>query len=124
MISFPLLDQNGYSAKEAFDSLDSLKKALISYILNGRKGETACHAIPLIFPLAQSVGYILSSGQQFAHSLPDIEKAEELLKKCVSAGQTSVGFFKFLQTPFQSEDLESNSKSVCIFRNVIFLQLV
>lgn len=105
-------DQSGFNAQEVFVALKALKEALSAYISEGQSGKSICSAIPLIFPFAQSIGYFLLNGQLLAQSLSDIDKADELIKKCVLAGQSGVTFLKLLQTPFLLENIEANSEMV------------
>lgn len=111
---FLLPDQSGFDAQEIFVALKDLKEALSAYISEGYSGKSICRAIPLLFPFAQSIGYFLLNGQLLAQSLSDIDKADELIKKCVLAGQSGVTFFKLLQTPFLLETIEANSELVCL----------
>lgn len=107
-----VIDQSGFNTKTALSSLKALTQSLIAYCSSNKSEDAAFCTIPLIFPFAQSVGYVLLYGQQLAHSLPDIDKADELLIKCVAAGKFSVSFFRVLQQPFQNNEIEANSQQV------------
>ncbi len=119
-----IIEYNGSSAKGAISLLDSLTKSLNIYCSNNESEEAAGCAIPLIFPFAQSVGYALHHGQQLAHSLPDIDKADAVLKKCVAAGNVALVFFGVLQQPFQNEEIESNSSLVIEYYMLILIKTV
>ena len=110
-----IIDQSGSTAKGTLILLDGLTKSLNIYCSSNKSEDAACCAIPLIFPFAQSVGYVLQHGSQLAHSLPDIDKADEVLKKCVAAGKVATAFFGILQQPFQNNDIESKSLVVIKF---------
>ena len=94
--------------------METLSKSLNEYCFSNKSEDVASRTIPLLFPFAQSIGFVLLHGQQLAHSLTDIEKVDDMLKKCVSAGKATALFFGVLKKPFQNEEINSNSNSVRI----------
>lgn len=94
--------------------LKTLSESLNAYCSSNKSDDVASRIVPLIFPFAQSIGFVLLHGQQLAHSLTDIEKVDEMLKKCVAAGKITILFFRILQQPFQNEEINSNSNLVLI----------
>ncbi|XP_059350126.1 huntingtin-interacting protein 1-like isoform X2 [Daphnia carinata] len=105
-------DHGGSTIAGAVSLLETLSESLCSYCSNNKNEEIACFTIPLIFPFVQSVDWMLLHGQQLAHSLTDIDKVDDLLKKCVAAGKVAVLFFKVLQQPFEIEEINLNSNKV------------
>lgn len=99
--------------------METLSKSLNEYCLSNKSEDVASRTIPLIFPFAQSIGFVLLHGQQLAHSLTDIEKVDDMLKKCVAAGKVTSLFFGALQQPFQNEEINTNSNTVS--HSVIFV---
>lgn len=95
--------------------LDTLSKSLHAYCSSNKSEEMACLIIPMIFPFAQSVDCVLLHGQQLAHSLTDIDKIDDLLKKCVAAGKVAALFFGVLQQPFEIEEINLNANKVLNF---------
>ena len=90
------------STHEALSRVDGFAQAL--HVHCSRRGaedegRATSQVIPLIFPLAQSVGLTLLQGQQLAHTLTNIERADQVLAKCSDCGKTAAGFFKRLQNP-------------------------
>ena len=88
------------STHEALSRVDGFAQAL--HVHCSRRGaedegRATSQVIPLIFPLAQSVGLTLLQGQQLAHTLTNIERADQVLAKCSDCGKTAAGFFKRLQ---------------------------
>lgn len=107
-----LSDLRGFATKEALNLLQELTKSLISYSTSNESELAAYSAIPLVFSFAQSLGNSLILGKQLAHSIPDIDKADELLEKCGGAGNVTMTFFQVLQESFQSHDVETVSLKV------------
>ena len=94
--------------------MDLFAKSLTAYCLNDQSEDCACSVIPLIFPFAQSIGFVLLHGQQLAHSIPDIEKADELVKKCVISGNATILLFQTLQQQLKTEGVELHTQEVTI----------
>nr|CAH0102529.1 unnamed protein product [Daphnia galeata] len=112
ILALNLQDHGGFTIKGALCLLETLSKSLNEYCFSNKSEDVASRTIPLLFPFAQSIGFVLLHGQQLAHSLTDIEKVDDMLKKCVSAGKATALFFGVLQKPFQNEEINSNSNSV------------
>lgn len=68
--------------------------------------ETISRIIPTIYPLGQSIAISVLHGQHLAHSLPDLEKVDEMLGKCTSVGKVFSLFFKLLQKAFDCNELD------------------
>ena len=108
------LDQTGISAQGALLLLELLVQSLYGYLENPSQ-DTICRLIPLVFPFTQSVGCVLLQGQQLAHSLPDIEKADQLLEKCVSVGKITILVQKVLQKPFEKAEIQDITNQVVLY---------
>ena len=82
LICFPIkLDT--ISTQGAQSLLEQLIHSLREYLAN-RSEETLSVIIPIVFPFAQSIGLSILQGQQLAHSLPDLEKVDQMLDKCAT----------------------------------------
>ncbi len=100
------LEHNWVSAQGTLSQLELLNQALNSF-LSHQSDENISRVIPLIFPLAQSVGHSLLQGQQLAHSLPDLVAADQLLAKCILTGKAAVDLDRVLQKPLNAGDIHS-----------------
>ena len=96
------------SAQEALALLDVFARLLTGYC-DRADGDTVSGVIPVIFPFAQSLGRTLLQGQQLAHTLNNIERADQVLEKCVACGDRAAAFFGHLQQAFDAAAVESNA---------------
>lgn len=110
LICFPIkLDT--ISTQGAQSLLEQLIHSLREYLAN-RSEETLSVIIPIVFPFAQSIGLSILQGQQLAHSLPDLEKVDQMLDKCATVGKVFMLLFQLIQKEFNSNEVDISSDQV------------
>lgn len=108
-----LTELNSINCQKPLALLETVRSLLQTYVME-KTTESVCQMIPLIFPLAEAVSFVLLHGRQLSNNLPDLQKSEELIEKCCNSGNIALKFFSLTKQEPQEKTVADSAVEVMI----------